>query len=124
VRKDCLQRIMLLTFFLVIVIAPRAVASEADGIGTQGQVMEVDLKKNTLVVNERPFVLTEKTLIQNEKGAPVQMDKLKPKTWVYIVGVKDKAHPRVNASRIYLLPKYIGKKERNLYPFIQSSQAP
>jgi hypothetical protein len=124
VRKDCLKRIMLLTFFLVIVIAPRAVASERDGIGTQGQVMEVDLKKHVLVINERPFVLTEKTLVQDVKGAPVPMDKLKPKAWVYIVGVMDKAHQRVYASRIYMLPKYIGAKERNLYPFFQSGQAP
>jgi len=33
--------------------------------------------------------------------------------------VEDKAHKRAVAKKIYLLPKYIDEKEKNLYPFIK-----
>jgi hypothetical protein len=47
------------------------------------------------------------------------IDKSRPKTWVYIEGERDKYNNRIIINKIYLLPKYIDKKEKHLYPFMQ-----
>lgn len=104
---------------LLLVISTSASASDGDGVRMQGLVMAVDLKTNTLTVNERIFVLNPSTILQNHKGLSIPMDKLKPKMWVYIEGVDDHVNHRVKVNKLYLLPKYVEKKERYLYPFIK-----
>jgi len=81
--------------------------------------MELDLKKNMMIVNERTFVWDQNTIFYNEKGSPVTVDKLNTKTWVYIEGVRENVKKRVVAEKIYLLPKYISEKEKYRYPFMQ-----
>jgi hypothetical protein len=82
-------------------------------------VMELDLKKNMMIVNERIFVWDSNTIFYNEKGSPITVDKLRTKTWVYIEGVRENVKKRIVAEKIYLLPKYIHEEEKHLYPFIQ-----
>jgi hypothetical protein len=85
----------------------------------QGVVMELDLKKNVMIVNERTFYWDPQTNFYNEKGSPVTVDQLRARTWVYIEGMRDHVKKRAIAGKIYLLPKYIHEKEKHLYPFIQ-----
>jgi hypothetical protein len=85
----------------------------------QGIVMEVDLKKNMIVVNERMFAWDPNTIFYNEKGSPLTVDKLRAKTWVYIEGMRDNVRKRLVAEKIYMLPKYIDEKEKHLYPFME-----
>jgi hypothetical protein len=94
-------------------------ATEKDMVQFQGIVMTVDLKKHSMVVNERLCVWNPQTPINDEKGLPIDMDRLKAKTWVYVEGVQEKGHRRVLAKAIYLLPKYVDEKEKRLYPFIK-----
>jgi hypothetical protein len=94
-------------------------ASQENEIKLQGKIMDFDLKRNMMTVNERLFVWDEKTIINNEKGSPITMDQFKPKSWVYIVGERDNVNKRIMIKKIYLLPKRVDKKERNLYPFIE-----
>ena len=108
-----------LAIFSVLVISALTFASDKGIFTTQGIVMTLDLKKKTMVINERAFIWDQDTVIHNEKGSPVTLDSLRVRTWVYIEGVEDKAHKRVVAKKIYLLPKYIDEKEKNLYPFIK-----
>ena len=108
-----------LSIFFILVISALTFASDKGIVTTQGVVMALDLKKKTIIINERTFTYDENTIIHNEKGSPVTLDNLKARTWVYIEGVEDKAHKRVVAKKIYLLPKYIDGKEKNLYPFIK-----
>ncbi len=108
-----------LSIFFILVISALTFASDKGIVTTQGVVMVVDLKKKTVIINERAFTLDEKTILHNEKGSPVTLDNLRARTWVYIEGVEDKAYKRVVAKKIYLLPKYIDEKEKNLYPFIK-----
>jgi hypothetical protein len=82
-------------------------------------MMELDLKNNIMIVNERAFFWGPQTNFYNEKGSPITVDKLRAKTWVYIEGVKDNVKKMALAEKIYLLPKYIHEKEKHLYPFIQ-----
>jgi len=96
-----------------------ALASEEDIIKIQGVVMTLDVNKNTMIVNEKLFVWRENTAIYNDKGSPLTIDKFKPKSWVYIEGERDKNNRQIIIKKIYLLPKYVDKRERHLYPFME-----
>lgn len=93
-------------------------SAEKDLRKIQGEVVQLDVKQHTLVVSEKAFVWNSNTVFKNEKELPVKADKLKLKSWVYIEGEYDKNQQRTVAKKIYLLPKYIVRKERHLYPFI------
>jgi hypothetical protein len=110
---------VILPFFLILLISNLTFAADKDIVTLQGVVMDLDLRKNLMFVNERAIGWNQNTLICNEKGSPIPVDKLTTKTWVYIEGVKDEARKRVMAKKIYLLPKYIDGNEKNLYPFIK-----
>ncbi len=94
-------------------------AAERDMLAFQGIVMSVDLKKQSMVVNERVCIWNRETIINNEKGMPAALEQLKVKNWIYVEGVYEKAHHRVLAKTIYLLPKYVDEKEKGQYPFIK-----
>ena len=94
-------------------------ASGGDIVKFQGKVMGLDLKNNTMIVNEKNIVWTEKAFIGNQEGSSIRADRLKVKIWVYIVGTKDAGQNRIIASKIYLIPKQIDGKERHLYPFME-----
>jgi hypothetical protein len=103
----------------VIIFFTLTYASEEDIIKLQGIIMDLDLGKKLMTVNERLFVWDEKTIISNAEGSLIPMEKLKPNSWVYIEGERDKVKKRIMIRKIYLLPKYIDGKERHLYPFIK-----
>jgi len=103
----------------ILVFSASALAAEEEIVKIQGVIMALDLKKNVMIVNERLFALDQNTMIHNDKGATITIDKLRPKTWIYIEGLKDKMNRQIMVRKIYLLPKYIEEKEKHLYPFIQ-----
>jgi hypothetical protein len=119
VGKIFISKGVLLLIFSLHIIAPLTFALDKDRIAIQGVVMELDLKKNAMIVNERAFFWDPQTTFYNAKGSPITVDQLKAKTWVYIEGVRDNVKKRAIAEKIYLLPKYINEKEKYLYPFIQ-----
>jgi hypothetical protein len=53
----------------------------------------------------------------------VTADKFRAKTWVYIEGGNDSLKKKRLAKKIYLLPKYIGEKEKHLYPFMRGKES-
>ncbi len=106
-------------FAIVFTIHTSLFASENNDIRIQGRVMEVDLMNKMMIVNEKTFVWDQNTKFFDEKGVPVTVDRLRTKTWVYIEGIRDISKKRVLAGSIYLLPKYIPSKDKNLYPFFQ-----
>jgi hypothetical protein len=110
---------VILLIFSISIISSLTFALDKDKITIQGVVMDVDLKKNMMIVNERMFVWDPNTIFYNEKGSPITVDKLRAKTWVYIEGMRDNVRKRLVAEKIYMLPKYIPEKERHLYPFME-----
>jgi hypothetical protein len=110
-----------LTVFFLLVFSALTFSADINRVKMQGIVMSVDLKKSTVLISEKTFVWDQKTAFYNEKGSPITVDNLKTKGWVYIEGENDKANQRWVAKKIYLLPKYIERKERYLYPFIQQN---
>ncbi len=121
-RKSFFAKGISLTIFFLMLFCALTFAADKNAdkniVRVQGRIMELDLKKGTMVISERMFVWDQKTTFHNEKGAPVTIEKLRIKAWVYIEGENDEVHKRWVAKKVYLLPKYIGRKERHLYSFI------
>ena len=117
--KRFINQGVLLLILSISIISSLTFALDKDRIAIQGVVMEVDLKKNVMIVNERTFFWDPQTIFYNEKGSPITVDKLRAKTWVYIEGTRDNVRKRRVAEKIYMLPKYIDEKEKHLYPFME-----
>lgn len=94
-------------------------ASDESNITLQGKVFRISLEKRMMMVNEGLFFWNEKTIFTNPKGTSIAPETLKKDSWVYIEGEKNKSGKGIMIKKIYLLPKYINNKERNLYPFMQ-----
>ena len=118
-RNAHVYRFVIFTIVFIFIFSALAFAQGQDAFKIQGLIMNVDLQKNMMIANESTFIWDQNTKFYNEKGSPVTVDKLRVKAWVYIEGVKDSAQKRMMAEKITILPKYIDKKEKHLYPFIQ-----
>jgi len=110
---------ILLSVFFLLIFSVLTFAEDMGIVKMQGVVMFLDLKKSTVVINEKTFVWDQQTTFYNEAGSPITIDKLRNKGWVYIEGEYDKGYKRWVAKKIFLLPKFIGRKELHLYPFIE-----
>jgi len=119
VKKRLLIGGIILISSYLLIFSTLAFASEDDIVKIQGMIMDLDVNKNTMIVNEKLFVWSQNTTLYNDKGFPLTIDKFKPKSWVYIEGERDKNNRRIIINKIYLLPKYVDKKERHLYPFME-----
>jgi len=111
------NEVFLLVFLILVFVSP-TLGQENNPVKVQGRVMSLDLYKNVITVNEKVFVLDSQTMIRDDKDYPAGMDRLRPEAWVYVVGENRSAIKKLVAKRIYLLPKFIGRKERNSYPFM------
>ena len=83
----------------------------------EGLIMSIDFKKNMMVVNEKTFIWNKNSIFYNEKESRIEIERFKPKSYVFIVG--EKGDKYIVIKKIYLFPKRLDKKERRLYPFIQ-----
>ena len=121
VRNAHVYRFVMFTMVFMFLFS--AFAQGQDAFKIQGLVMNVDFQKKMMIVNESTFAWDQNTKFYNDKGSPVTVDKLRAKTWVYIQGVKDNAGKRMMTEKIYILPKYIDKKEKHLYPFFNETRS-
>jgi len=94
-----------LILFSILFASALSIAADKDIVKIKGVIMSIDLKKSTIVVNEKRFMVNENTILQNETGVPITLDKLKKKNWVYLEGVHDKSSNRRVAQKIYFLSK-------------------
>jgi hypothetical protein len=101
-KRLFLKGVLVIVLF---VFSASAFASEDGIIQIQGTIMHVDLKKNTVIVNERVFVLDRDSILQDEKGRSMQNDKLRSGNRVSLEGVEDKTGKRNIVRKICLLPK-------------------
>ncbi len=103
---------------VVLTLCFTASAADQKRIKFQGIVMEVSLKKRTMVVGEKAVTWNEKTAVYNDKVSSIPIENIRVKNWVYIDGTKENQNRKVAATKIYLLPKYIDRKEKDRYPFM------
>jgi hypothetical protein len=118
VKTTFLGKIAGLALLILLFSSIQAFAAAQGVVKFQGNMMGLYLKKSKMIVNERPVFWDSKSLFFNEKGAPVKVEALKKNSWVYIIATKQKYRP-IRIQKLYLLPKYIEKKQRHLYPFMQ-----
>jgi len=120
-RKRYFEKEWIIILLTIVTFSSLTFALDEDKtVKVQGLVMDLDLKTNIVVVNEKIFFWNQKTVFNNEKGTPIKnIDRLKLNTWVYIEAEFDGIKKYNVAQNIYFLPKYINKKEKRLYPFIK-----
>lgn len=106
-RKKYLKNIYL-SIILILSVYSLSLSfdSENEMNKIQGIVMEIDLKKNLIIVNERPIFLDQNTLIQDSRGISIFLDSIKKGSLVYIEWANNTEKNRPSAKRIYLLPEY------------------
>jgi hypothetical protein len=107
---------VLVSSFLLVLLSP-AFGADGEIVKLQGPIMEITMNKNTMTVNEKQFVWNQKTGFFNDQGTSISADRLKTKSWVYIVAERD--NKRLIIEKIYLLPKYIDNKSQANYSFMQ-----
>ncbi|MBM4348624.1 MAG: hypothetical protein FJ106_01860 [Deltaproteobacteria bacterium] len=112
-------RYVIISIGFMIIFSTLTFASGEDIYRNQGIIMGLDLRQKMMIVNERTFTWDQTTIICNEKGSPINIENFKTKAWVYIEGMREKKNNPIRIEKIYLLPKYVDKKERHLYPFFQ-----
>ena len=103
----------------VIIFLALTYAFGEDNVRFQGHLMDLNLEKRMMLVNEGVLVWDDKTVINNDAGSPIPIEKFKPGSWVFIEGERDKVKKRIVIRKLFLLPKYIDYKERSRYPFMQ-----
>ena len=113
------REITILVVFLPLLMCTLTFGGEGDILKFQGVVMSVDVKGSSLIVNERLVVWDKKTVVSNERGISASIERVKARDWVFVEGVLNKAQKRVEAKRIYVLPKRIDEKEKHQYPFFK-----
>jgi hypothetical protein len=113
------KEITILAILFSLVMCTLTFGSEDGILKFQGLVMTVDVKKSSLVVNERLIVWDKNTVVSNEKGTPASIEKLKARDWVFVEGVLNRSEKRIEAKKIYLLPKRIDGKEKRQYAFFE-----
>lgn len=115
--RKSLSSVMIYLLFSIIILSTLAFALEESIVKTQGVVMNIDFKKKTMVVNERPGVWNKDTMFYDDKGMPIPADRFKPHSWVFVEWKEQGKNFLI--QEIYLLPKYVDRNERHLYPFMQ-----
>jgi hypothetical protein len=117
--KMVLSKMPFLVLFAVLCFSSATLAAGSGVVKFQGRVMDLDLKSNTMSVNEKTIVWDTQTIFHNENGGSIKVESLGVKTWVYIVGIS--ADKKIVARKIYLIPKHIYQKEKHRYPFMEEN---
>lgn len=116
--KNCiLTGAIILLAFSILPFSTLTFASEEGTPKTQGPIMKIDFNKNIMVVNEKTFIWNKTTIFSDDKESIIGKERFKPKSWVFIEG--EKGDKYIVIKKVYLLPKYVDKTERHLYPFMQ-----
>ena len=100
--------VMTLVVFSILLFSALAFTAEPEAVTIEGRIMDWDLKKNMIVVNEKNFLWNSKTLFYDEKGSLTKTEKLaeqlKMNTLVNIEAVKGAGNRRFIIKKISLLP--------------------
>ena len=118
-RSRFLRKEIPLFTILALVISASAFASGNIIYDTQGEVTAVNFGQKILTLSETNFFWTRSTLFCDAKEVPIEIKRVKPKSWVYIVCEYDTKTKKRTAQKVYLLPNRIAEKDKHLYPFME-----
>jgi hypothetical protein len=100
--------VMALVISSMFLFSALAFAAEPQVVTFEGRIMDWDLKKNMIVVNEKYFFWNSGTIGYDETGALIKTEKLadqlKMNTLVNIEAVKGAGNRRFIIKKISLLP--------------------
>jgi len=103
--KSFYKIVTLALLILILFFSLQAFAAEQGILRLDGSLMEINLQKNMMVVNEKTFVWDKKTTFLNESGTPITPDQLKVDQKVYIEGERMSNKRAILIKEIHLLPK-------------------
>jgi hypothetical protein len=107
--KSFCRIVALALFFFILFFSLQAFSAEKRVVRTQGKVMEIDLEKSMMVVNEKIFIWNAKTVFLNEKETLIPPDQLKIELKVnkkvYIEGERLSRKRTILIKEIRLLPQ-------------------
>jgi hypothetical protein len=118
VKNSDLRKMMIFAVSSIIIFSAMLVAAGEGLYKNQGAIAKIDLSKNTMLVNERIFVWNQNTAFYDNNSSPIGIHRFGPKSWVYIEGTIQRNNI-ILIEKLYLLPKYVEKKERHRYPFME-----
>lgn len=96
---------MALVASFLLLFSALAFAAEPQVVTIEGRIMDWDLKKNMIVVNEKFFFWNPATLFYDENGSPIKAERLKMHDKVSIEGVKGSGKRQFIIQKLFLLPK-------------------
>jgi hypothetical protein len=102
---------MILAVSFILLFSPLAFTAEPVAVTVQGKIMDWDLKKNMIVVNEKYFFWNAQTIFYDEKGNAIKGDRFKVKqlkmnTLVNMEAVKiTTAKRQFTIKKLSLVPK-------------------
>ncbi len=114
-KRPFAKELTIIFCVLLIYAALALAASDGEGVvvRVKGLVMDLDLKKSIVVVNEKLFNWNQNTVFRNEQGAPIDpIDQLQLNTRVYIEAELIGLNKPFLAKRIYLLSNNVGEKRK------------
>jgi hypothetical protein len=118
-RSRFLRKEIPLFTVLALAISTPAFASDNILYDAQGEVTAVNFGLRILTLSETNFFWNGNTLFYDAKEVPIEIKRVKPKSWVYIVCEYDAKTKKRTAQKVYLLPNRIAEKDRHLYPFME-----
>ncbi len=122
--KKYLRNEWIIIFSSIFIFSALALAlGEDQTVSVQGLIMDLDLQKKFVVVNEAMFTWNQNTVFHNEQGTVINnIDRLKLNTRIYVEGELGTIKNCFLAKDIYFLPKHIKGNKKNLSPYIKSSK--
>jgi hypothetical protein len=101
--------VMTLVVSSMLLFSALTFAAEPGVVTIEGRIMDWDLKKNMIVVNEKYFFWNSATLFCDEKGnvikGDLKVEQLKMNTLVKIEAVKASGERRFTIKKLYLPQK-------------------
>ena len=103
-------KVMTLVVSFILLLSALAFTAEPVAVTVQGKIMDWDLKKNMIVVNEKYFFWNAETLFHDEKGNVIKGDQFKVKqlkmnTLVNIEAVRAKGKRQFTIKKLSLPSK-------------------
>lgn len=109
-----------ITGFLFLILSQPSLAQEREFSIYQGVVSSTQGIPRYIIIDERAFLLAGDVKVKDNKEREATLSDLKAGKWVYIVSEFTSDGPEV--KKIYLLPKYIKKSEKDNYPFMKREE--
>jgi hypothetical protein len=123
-RKTCPRKEWIIIFSSIFIFYSLAHALDDNhAVSVQGLIMDLDLQKKIVVVNEAVFTWNQNTVFYNEQGTVIKnIDGLRLNTRVHIEGELGTVKNCFLAKHIYFLPKNVKGNRKNLSPNIKSNK--